>query len=277
MLLYAIIAVLSSLLPVISSDNCTCGIETIKPRIINGKKSIAYTYPWVVYVERRTAFETASCTGSIISPHFVITAAHCVPDDVIANTISVYSWQGCGKHHLYDGPNSRVKKTHRHPKFAWKMGDGYDIALLELEKPITRGDGKDLMPICLTNRKDGFDYDESVVAGWGMIKGAWGKETADCLYETDIALTNPGWCKRLWPNANIDRVMCAGGYTGVCQGDSGGPLMSRHDGLMFQHGISSHTRGDCGIATKTPGVFERVYHLVDWIKEVTGNDGVCIK
>ena len=70
-------------------------------------------------------------------------------------------------------------------------------------------------------------------------------------------------------------VMCAGGDTGVCQGDSGGPLMSRANGLVYQAGITSFTREDCGIVTKSPSGFEKVVPHLDWIRR--NSQGACFK
>lgn len=52
------------------------------------------------------------------------------------------------------------------------------------------------------------------------------------------------------------------------KGDSGGPLVSK-DGLKWVlHGLTSWGLGDgCG-HPRTPGVYTRVAHFLDWIEEV---------
>ena len=272
MMAAAALCLLLAFFSITLADDCKCGVENIRTRIINGHESKPYTYPWVVYVKQEIGIYASTCTGSIISPNFVLTAAHCVPNDFNARVMTVYTWQGCGTSNLLKGPSYKVKKITRHPKFEWKMGDGYDAALLQLVRPVSTKN--DSMPICLTKSTTGFE--ESIVAGWGMKSNGYFKVDSDCLNEAEIDISSKSECVRAFPTSVLDRVMCAGGETGVCQGDSGGPLMSRKNGLLFQTGIASHTRTDCGIATKSPGVFERVYHHVDWIKQVTGDDGVCV-
>lgn len=71
-----------------------------------------------------------------------------------------------------------------------------------------------------------------------------------------------------------DVVLCAGELTGgkdSCQGDSGGPLMQP----IFEKSTSIFTYYQIGVVsygigcarTDTPGVYTRVQHYVDWIKE----------
>ena len=265
----AALCILFALFSITLADDCTCGIENISTRIINGHESKPYTYPWVVYLKEGGDEHASFCTGTIISPNFVMTAAHCATTEFDPTIRTMHTWQGCGKSNIEKGPTYKVKKVFRHPNFKWKMGEGYDVTLLQLERPVN-----DSMPICLTRSTTGFE--ESIVAGWGMISNGYSRVKSDCLNEAEIDVPSQSECAKVWPDAVLDRVMCAGGETGVCPGDSGGPLMSRRDGLLFQVGITSHTRADCGIVTKSPGVFERVYHHIDWIKQVTVDDGVCV-
>lgn len=65
--------------------------------------------------------------------------------------------------------------------------------------------------------------------------------------------------------------LCAGvpqGGKGQCSGDSGGPLVL-NDLNKYQVGIVSWSEKPCTIAPY-PGVYTKVSHYIDWIKEVTG-------
>ena len=259
-----------------NEDTCQCGIENVSPRIINGRTSEPYTFPWVVFIEEKRPEDTSSCTGSIISSQFILTAAHCVPDDNDARYMKVYTYQGCDRPDaMYTAAHYSVRKIHRHPDFNWQMGNGFDVAILELDQPIALGASKEVMPICLTRNAQSLT--NHVVAGWGLTNSDYWKMESSCLLEADLELVSNYECRRAWPNAEMSRVLCGGGRVNVCQGDSGGPLMGRANGLVFQAGTMSHGRQDCGILTRTPSVFERTSYHIDWIKKVTASDPVCVK
>jgi len=58
--------------------------RTIEPRIVNGKGTSVDRWPWqVALLDRRFGSSETSryfCSGSLIAPDLVITAAHCVAD-----------------------------------------------------------------------------------------------------------------------------------------------------------------------------------------------------
>ena len=56
------------------------------------------------------------------------------------------------------------------------------------------------------------------------------------------------------------------------QGDSGGPLLCKVDGKVRVTGIISWGDG-CG-KPKKPGVYVRVTHFRDWIRQQTGGKSV---
>ena len=183
-------------------------------------------------------------------------------------------YQGCDREQLFNDENTfEVEKIIS--KDYWATGNGDDIAILKLKKPIrmTSGDPKDVMPVCLPSQGSG--YDNLVVAGWGNVNVNGKAKESECLNEADLTLVGDALCN-LYYQPNIRKVMCAGGWTGTCQGDSGGPLMSRIDGRVFQVGISSFARVDCGINSHFPSAFERVTAHSEWIRQTT-NGEACFK
>ena len=75
-----------------------------------------------------------------------------------------------------------------------------------------------------------------------------------------------------------DNMICAGTESGArdaCNGDSGGPLFVQQDDGLTQVGIVSWGDGplDAEVACghkNAYGVYTRVSHYSDWIKEHTG-------
>lgn len=251
-------------------QECECGIESdyVQDRVIGGRKSEPYTYPWVLYVKSKVG----ECTGSLISETFVLTAAHCVPEDGDVRGLFVSTFQGCYRLQFWSNSDSKyfVKRIIRHPGYG-KVTDGNDIALLELKNPI-RG----TMPICLPGRKI-HRFSNLIVAGWGLVsQGLKRVRLVDnkCLNEVELDVVSDRKCHSLY-GVNSAKVMCAGGETGVCDGDSGGPLMTRVRGLFFQAGVTSFAREDCGVATASPAGFEKVSPHLDWI--ASNSQDACFK
>ena len=77
-------------------------------------------------------------------------------------------------------------------------------------------------------------------------------------------------CNSSYSYVNITDSMICAGYLGEggkdsCGGDSGGPLVCNENGNAVLAGVVSW--GDkCGKPDK-PGVYSRVTHVLDWIKE----------
>lgn len=276
-------------------SSCECGIENVSPRMINSAKSPDGMFPWLVYIETETVvhddnddddetFVSSSCTGSIISDRHILTAAHCLHDGQKASDVYVWLFQGCGKKRK-TGLNKplKVSRVFKHPRYNPKDEGAAtdDLAIFELKSPLKFN--KTFMPVCLSQY--GFtttrSIDNLIASGWGKTNPgffSFGRlKDSDCLQHADLDLISDRDCRMYWgSNVDISKTICAGGTTNICDGDSGGPLMSRKDGRLYQVGVTSFGREDCGFRTGTPSGFERVSAHIDWIKKVTGKR-VCFK
>ena len=90
-----------------------------------------------------------------------------------------------------------------------------------------------------------------------------------CQYVRVPTITNSD-CKKSYSDKSITESMICAGYPGEggkdsCSGDSGGPLVCNENGNAVLAGVVSWgTR--CG-EPDYPGVYSRVTHVLDWIKE----------
>ena len=90
-----------------------------------------------------------------------------------------------------------------------------------------------------------------------------------CQYVRVPTITNSD-CKTRYSNDSITETMICAGYPGeggkdACAGDSGGPLVCNENGNAVLAGVVSWGTG-CG-EPDYPGVYSRVTHVLDWIKE----------
>uniref|UniRef100_A0A7N5ZPK6 Suppressor of tumorigenicity 14 protein homolog n=1 Tax=Anabas testudineus TaxID=64144 RepID=A0A7N5ZPK6_ANATE len=252
-------------------ENCDCGKNRFKSsRIVGGLDAEDGEFPWQVSLQVKSYGHV--CGASIISPQWLVTAAHCVQDDSKIRFSQPGTWEAqLGLHTQRNIGSTVVKRNLKqiipHPYYNAYTFDN-DIALMELDSPITYSDY--IKPICLPAATHDFPAGETVwISGWGATRE--GGTAASVLQKAQVRIINGTVCNTLMSGQITSRMMCAGVLTGgvdACQGDSGGPLSSASGSRKFLAGVVSWGDG-CGRRNK-PGIYTRVTKFRGWIKEKTG-------
>lgn len=223
-------------------------VATRSAAIANGEPpteaEFAADFPWVVVLARDDG--SGVCTGSLIAPRYVLTAAHCAGD---------------GLHVLY-GNRSReaarrvaVREAIRHPKYAGQPM-AYDLGLLRLARPLR------VRPVPVTSRAESWDLvrpgASAAILGWGNTTGGGGRP--DLLQRARFDFTELGII-----GTHIAYSTPRGG---PCGGDSGGPLLvTGQDGRPVLVGVASITDGNlCATGGGMAG-YTNVAALLDFIRE----------
>ncbi|KAE8295025.1 Suppressor of tumorigenicity 14 protein-like protein [Larimichthys crocea] len=251
-------------------ENCDCGRNKFKTsRIVGGEDADEGEFPWQVSLHVKNFGHV--CGASIISPRWLVTAAHCVQDDGRTRYSQPGTWEAYLGLHTQGKLGSAVKRNLKqvisHPNYNAYTYDN-DIALMELDSPVSYNDF--IRPICLPSSQHDFPTGNTVwITGWGATRE--GGFAATVLQKAQVRIINHEVCNKLMGGQITSRMLCAGVLTGgvdACQGDSGGPLTSSSGGPSFLAGVVSW--GDGCARRNKPGIYSTVTKYRAWIKEKTG-------
>ncbi|XP_013398724.1 sushi, von Willebrand factor type A, EGF and pentraxin domain-containing protein 1 [Lingula anatina] len=268
-------------------------------RIIGGIETEPFIWPWMTYIEIIDGlFCSGFCGGSLISPQWVLTAAHCVytsglrhcpyrkrlPTEFTVH-FAVHDVQNKLLNPGY--ANRTVAEIIDHPQFSRDRFTDYlrnDLALLRLSSPVTYS--QDIGPICLpADTEIVDDRTKCKVAGWGDTIGDPAIfQSSRKLQEVDLDYMSTPACRTSsWYSFPItDDMICATAKNkDTCGGDSGGPLACNFTvngrEVWRQVGIVSFGSSYCGNNVHYPGVYTNLGKYYDWIRDTTNLALDCAK
>ncbi|XP_069750888.1 transmembrane protease serine 4-like isoform X2 [Narcine bancroftii] len=233
-----------------------CQISGIE-RIVGGDDAQIEEWPWQVSLQYKNQH---LCGGSIMNSKWVITAAHCFPEEYhqIANW-KVFAGSG----ELFSGGNTfSVGKIITNGDYD-QITSNYDIALVKLRASLPYTDV--IRPVCLPNYSMQIQKKKAWVTGWGYRK-EFG-QVSPILQQAKVTIIEQDVCNRreYYAGRITANMLCAGYLTGkvdACQGDSGGPLVYHYQYWQLI-GIVSWGTGCARVGR--PGVYTNVNLLLDWV------------
>jgi secreted trypsin-like serine protease len=244
-----------------------CAAAAPSAAVVGGNDASPGEYPSVAEI----TFGPFLCTGTLVTPEWVLTAGHCssVTGALVATPAS---WPTplidvrIGGVRQDDGEQRGVSQVVMHPDYL--LTSGYDISLLRLSQ------SSSMAPTQMAGAGERSLWSAGAletIVGWGATEE--GGDLPDNLQEARVPITTDAYCGSAYSDFDPKTMVCAGfpeGGVDTCQGDSGGPMFGKTSaGELRIVGTTSFGEG-CARPGK-PGVYARVADdtLRPWIAQNT--------
>jgi secreted trypsin-like serine protease len=267
------------------------GVTPGAQAVVGGAPASPGEYPYVAHILIDRAFQ---CTGSLVTPTHVITAAHCSslapggvanvpigqPGQLIEVSVGAYRTPSASLTGGYesDGEQHLAKSVTVNPGWLGLGSVSHDVAIVELPTPSAK------TPVKIASALERSLWSPgsmATIAGFGVTESDG--DQPEVLHEAQVPITPDDVAAEAYPyfiegvdplfgGFESDTQVAAGfpeGGVDTCQGDSGGPLLVPAAGGDFRLiGDTSYGRG-CA-EPGYPGVYGRLADtmLREWIRSV---------
>ncbi|XP_030624970.1 trypsin [Chanos chanos] len=233
--------------------------DTLSQRIIGGQEVMPYSIKYQTSIQYNGRHY---CGGTLISPQWVVSAAHCWrPSSLIKVVLSEHSLE------TEEGFEQvlNVSRIYVHFNYNYRTFNN-DIMLMKLSEPAQMNANVQPATLPDENSDELPGGTTCTVSGWGVTR-IYSYYLSPVLRAVDVDIIP--YCHYYYSWRITDNMVCAGSRFGgkdSCQGDSGGPLIcnGKFEGIV-SWGISCAN-------PYFPGVYTKVRNYIRWINWIINND-----
>ncbi len=231
--------------------------------VVGGSPAEPGRFPFMAFIVAFRGKDSLACSGTVVAPSVVLTAAHCAANTSTGETNSPEGYFVATGAVDVQSPEAQISAVTRiisYPHFSLLAPvNGYgDAALLQLATPTTAP------PVPIATRSDSRRLrpgTHAFFAGWGETKYGSGGTPA-----------------LLWARTVVEGIHCEGlrgrlcaidfpkAATSTCHGDSGGPLLAADNSGrgLIEIAITSAGFGKC--TPRRPQLFQRTDVISHWLR-----------